>query len=277
MATTIPVAMTIAGSDSGGGAGIEADLRAFWAAGVHGCAAITAITAQNPFGVGLVQGTEPAVLRDQLERVAAAFALRAVKTGMLLNAALVAVVADFLESHPGLRVVVDPVMVATSGARLLDEDAVETLKARLLPLAEVVTPNLPEAAALAGSPLPESKTACLNLAETLAGRHGACFLIKGGHCATRPSVDFWAMPNGTHGILKGPTIPAPLTTHGTGCALSAAIAAQFARGNATFMGVVEAKAYVSSLLADTVPAGRAAVYGFAPPRYGFANIDAHIR
>ena len=248
MATTIPVAMTIAGSDSGGGAGIEADLRAFWAAGVHGCAAITAITAQNPFGVGLVQGTEPAVLRDQLERVAAAFALRAVKTGMLRNAALIAVVADFLESHPGLRVVVDPVMVATSGTRLLDEDAVETLKARLLPLAEA-----------------------------LAARHGACFLIKGGHCATRPSVDFWAMPNGTHGILKGPTIPAPLTTHGTGCALSAAIAAQFARGNATFMGVVEAKAYVSSLLADTVPVGRAAVYGFAPPRYGFANIDSHVR
>lgn len=273
----IPVALTIAGSDSGGGAGIEADLRAFWAHGVHGCAAVTALTAQNPFGVGRVQGTEPAVLRDQLERVADAFDLRAVKTGMLLNADLIGVVADFLEAHPGLRVVVDPVMVATSGARLLDEAATETLKARLLPLAEVVTPNLPESAVLSGQPIPDRKTACLRLAEALAVRYGACFLVKGGHSAARQSLDFWAMPNGTHGVLEGPVIPNPLTTHGTGCALSAAIAAQFARGNATFLGVVEAKAYVTNLLASTVPAGRAAVYGFDAPRYDFGDIAAHIR
>ena len=146
MAKKIPVALTIAGSDSGGGAGIEADLRAFWAHGVHGCAAITAITAQNPFGVGQVQGVAPEVLRDQLEHVAEAFNLCAMKTGMLLNADLIAVVEAFAKAHPEMLLVVDPVMVATSGARLLDDDAVAALYG-LLHRATLIAQNLPGAAA----------------------------------------------------------------------------------------------------------------------------------
>ena len=178
MAEKIPVALTIAGSDSGGGAGVEADLRAFWAHGVHGCAAITAVTAQNPFGVGLVQGMEPEVLRDQLAHVAEAFDLRAVKTGMLLNAALIGVVADFAAAHPGLPLVVDPVMVATSGARLLDEAAVTALRP-LLRRATLITPNLPEAAALLGRDEAAVAAAPCGAARDLFDdRRAVCFIIN---------------------------------------------------------------------------------------------------
>ena len=260
MAENIPVALTIAGSDSGGGAGIEIDLRTFWAHGVHGCAAITALTAQNPFGVGRVQGADPAVLRDQLAHVAEAFALRAAKTGMLLNAALIDVVADFAEAHPALPLVVDPVMVATSGARLLDDSAVGVLTARLLPRATLLTPNLPEAAALLGRPLPAVEAAARALAERL----GVRVLLKGGHAAARASLDLLAAPEGACLAFEAPRVEAPLTTHGTGCALSAAIAAGLALGQSLREAVAAAKAYVANLLASAVPAGRAAVYGFAP-------------
>lgn len=276
MAENIPVALTIAGSDSGGGAGIEADLRAFWAHGVHGCAAITALTAQNPFGVGLVQGADPAVLRDQLGRVADAFALRAAKTGMLLNAALIGVAADFAEAHPALPLVVDPVMVATSGARLLDDSAVGALTARLLPRAALVTPNRPEAAVLLGQPLHAVEAAPQAAARALAERLGVRVLLKGGHAAARVSLDILAAPDGTCLAFEAPCVEAPLTTHGTGCALSAAIAAGLALGQPLREAVAAAKAYVANLLAAAVPAGRAAVYGFAPPAFTSADVRVSV-
>ena len=271
MAKKIPVALTIAGSDSGGGAGIEADLRAFWAHGVHGCAAITAITAQNPFGVGLVQGVTPEVLRDQLERVAAAFDIRAMKTGMLLNADLIAVAEAFAEAHPEILLVVDPVMVATSGARLLDDDAVAALYG-LLHRATLITPNLPEAVALLNWGELKSAADLRDAARELAFELKTMVLVKGGHAARQQSVDAFSLQDGTLLMFEGPRVTRPRTTHGTGCALSAAITANLALGGAPIYAIQAAKAYVTNLLASGISAGKAAVYGFDPPRYGIEDI-----
>ncbi len=258
------VALTIAGSDSGGGAGIEADLRAFGAFGVHGCAAITAITAQNPFGVGLVQAAGPELLRDQLARVAAAFDLGAVKTGMLLNAALAEAAADFRDAHPRLPWVIDPVLVSTSGTRLLDADAAEILERRLLPRATLLTPNLPEAAALLRAAPPTDTPGRRKAARALADRFGAAVLLKGGHAPDAPSEDWLAEPGGALWRLASPHVPTPLTTHGTGCALSAAIAANLALGRPLSEAARRAKHYLLNLLAAARPAGRAAVYAYVP-------------
>lgn len=261
------VALTIAGSDSGGGAGIEADLRAFGAFGVHGCAAITAITAQNPFGVGLVQAAGPELLRDQLARVAAAFDLGAVKTGMLLNAALAEAAADFRDAHPRLPWVIDPVLVSTSGTRLLDADAAEILERRLLPRATLLTPNLPEAAALLRAAPPTDTPGRRKAAQALADRFGAAVLLKGGHAPDAPSEDWLAEPGGALWRLASPRVSAPLTTHGTGCALSAAIAANLALGRPLPEATRRAKHYLLNLLAAARPAGRAAVYAYVPDAF----------
>ena len=272
MAKQIPVALTIAGSDSGGGAGIEADLRAFWVHGVHGCAAITAITAQNPFGVGQVQGVDPEMLRDQLERVADAFDLCAMKTGMLLNADLIAVVEAFAKAHPEVPLVVDPVMVATSGARLLDDDAVSAMYG-LLHRATLITPNLPEAAALLNWGELERASDLRDAARELAFELKTMVLVKGGHAARQQSVDAFSLPDGTLFMYKGPRVAKPRTTHGTGCALSAAIAANLALGKEPQDAIKVAKAYVTNLLASGISAGKASVYGFSSPRYSEKDVS----
>ena len=254
-----PVACTIAGSDSGGGAGIQADLRAFRDFGVHGCSAITALTAQNPHGVSGVMAASPEILRGQLERIAEDFAVGAVKTGMLVDAPRIAVVADFL---PRLRCpwVVDPVMVATSGARLLDATAIATLRERLLPHATLITPNLPEAQALLGDPAPAATLdGQIDAARRLHATLGAAVLVKGGHAKDRPATDILCCAEGTW-RFDAPTCPTPLTTHGTGCALSSAIAAGLALGHNLREAIAAAKDYVFGLLCATAPAGRAAVY-----------------
>ncbi len=254
------VALTVAGSDSGGGAGIQADLRAFRDFGVHGCSAITALTAQNPHGVSGVMPASPEILRGQLERIAEDFDVGAVKTGMLVDAPRIAVVADFL---PRLRCpwVVDPVMVATSGARLLDAAAVSVLRERLLPHATLVTPNLPEAQALLGDDAPaETLNGQADVARRLHADLGVAVLVKGGHAKGRPSADILCSEAGTW-LFEAPAIPHPLTTHGTGCALSSAIAARLALGDSLLEAIAHAKAYVLRLLSATQPAGRAAVYG----------------
>lgn len=272
MAKKIPVALTIAGSDSGGGAGIEADLRAFWAHGVHGCAAITAITAQNPFGVGQVQGVAPEVLRDQLERVATAFDICAMKTGMLLNADLIAVVEAFAEAHPEIQLVVDPVMVATSGARLLDDDAVAALYG-LLHRATLITPNLPEAAALLNWGELKSAADLRDAARELAFELKTMVLVKGGHAARQQSVDAFSLQDGTLLMFEGPRVARPRTTHGTGCAFSAAITANLALGKKPEDAIKTAKAYVTNLLASGISAGKASVYGFSSPRYSEKDVS----
>lgn len=235
----LSVALTIAGSDSGGGAGIQTDLKAFHCLGVFGTSAITAITAQNPNGVRSVQAVDPDVVRDQIDVVLDCFDVRAIKTGMLFSAEIVEVVAERL-GRCGIPLVVDPVMIATSGAALLQNDAIAALRCRLLPCAKLVTPNLPEASLLlerevtAGS----AQAAAVELAERLA----CAVLVKGGHGAAGMAVDWLASAEGVCGI-SAPRVDAA-TTHGTGCALSAAIAAGLACGLGLREAVVQARSYI---------------------------------
>ncbi len=246
----LPVALTIAGSDSGGNAGIQADLRAFHAMGVHGCTAITALTAQNPEGVKGVQQASAAMLGLQLDAILDCYNVAALKTGMLANAELIAMTADKLSSYPAIVKVIDPVMVASSGARLLANDAVATLRERLLPLATVITPNLPEAEALLETRV-GSADAAAEAARALAARYGCAVLLKGGHDETQPARDWLALPaerrqGGGVRLLEisTPAIAAPLSTHGTGCTLSAAIAAALAKGRGVLEAAIEGKAFV---------------------------------
>lgn len=267
-----PVALTIAGSDSGGGAGIQADLRAFRDFGVHGCSAITALTAQNPHGVRAIQATEPAILRAQLEAVAEDFALGAVKTGMLLNEHLIAVVADFRQALPAVPWVVDPVMIATSGARLLAPEAIARLSEKLLPFATLITPNIPEAVALLNETVPPADCVEMRaLAERLADHLGVSVLLKGGHFAQAPALDILVQPGCAPIEFTEATIQAPLTTHGTGCALSSAIAANLALGHPLLQAIREAKRYIVHLLSATHLAGRAAVYAQVPFQPGIRS------
>ncbi|MGB2876396.1 MAG: bifunctional hydroxymethylpyrimidine kinase/phosphomethylpyrimidine kinase [Gaiellaceae bacterium] len=212
--------MTIAGSDSGGGAGIQADLKAFAAAGCHGMSAIVALTAQNTTGVTAVHEVPPEFVRAQLEAVFGDIGVDAAKTGMLFSSAAIETVADFLDEHPVASLIVDPVMVASSGARLLREDAVETLVSRLFPLATVVTPNLPEAEALAGPGTP------YELAERLHGLGAPAVIVTGGHGA-EPVDHLFDGQEHIEIPVERYRIPA---THGAGCTHSATLAALLARG-----------------------------------------------
>ena len=216
----IPRCITIAGSDSGGGAGIQADLKAFAAAGVHGTSAIVALTAQNTREVTAVHELPPSFVRAQLEAVAGDIGIDAAKTGMLYSRPIVETVADWLEEHP-LPLVVDPVMVASSGMRLLEDDAVGVLVGRLFPLATVVTPNVPEARALTAS---EASPA--ELAEALVGLGARAALVTGGH--GEEPVDHLFDGSGHHEIpFERHHVAA---THGAGCTHSATLAALLARG-----------------------------------------------
>jgi hydroxymethylpyrimidine/phosphomethylpyrimidine kinase len=219
----IPRCLTIAGSDSGGGAGVQADLKAFAAAGCHGMSAIVALTAQNTTGVSAVHEVPPEFLRAQLDAVFADIGVDAAKTGMLFSTALIETVADFLAEHP-VPLVVDPVMVASSGARLLQEDAVETLVERLFPLATVITPNLLEAQALV-----PSNTVLLSrweLAEALHALGAAAVVVTGGH-GDEPVDHLFDGEEHIEIPVERHRIPA---THGAGCTHSATLAALLARG-----------------------------------------------
>jgi hydroxymethylpyrimidine/phosphomethylpyrimidine kinase len=215
----IPRCLTIAGSDSGGGAGIQADLKAFAAAGCHGMSAIVALTAQNTTGVTAVHEVPPDFVRAQLEAVFDDLGVDAAKTGMLFSASLIETVADFLAEHP-VPLVVDPVLVASSGARLLREDAVEALVERIFPLATVITPNLPEAKTLAGEGSP------YQLAERLHELGAAAVIVTGGH-ADDPVDHFF---DGEEHIEIPVERHRVRATHGAGCTHSATLAALLARG-----------------------------------------------
>lgn len=241
-----PVALSIAGSDSGGGAGIQADLRAFTTFGVFGATAVTALTAQNPMAVTAVQGTEVGVLRRQIQAARGAFAVGAVKTGMLFSAELIDAVADEL-SDWDIPLVVDPVMIATSGAKLLPEAAISALKNRLIPRAALITPNIPEAELLAADAA-GGRADCRTLAKQLMKAFGVAVLVKGGHSQADCSTDILATPEGIW-RLTSPVIDAP-ATHGTGCSLSSACAAVLAINPATPLidAVRQGKAYVFGAL-----------------------------
>jgi len=240
-----PVVLTIAGSDSGGGAGIQADLKAIAAMGAWGATAVTCLTSQNLDGVRSVQPTDPAILADQIDAVREGFPVRAVKTGMLYSSELIQIVVDRTTHHPPVPLVVDPVMVATSGARLLRDDAVATLRDHLLPLATLVTPNLHEAAILAAREVrsvPEMRDAAVAINQL----GGAAVLVKGGHLAG-DAVDVLFDGEQFH-ELHARRIPSSGADHGTGCTLASAIAAGLALG----LGLPDAVSAAKRLLTDAL-------------------------
>ncbi len=238
--------LVIAGSDSGGGAGIQADIKTITALGGYAATAITALTAQDTFGVNGVHAVPPAFVRAQMRAVLDDIGADAVKTGMLGDAAMIGAICDELAPLAGnVPVVVDPVMVAKGGARLLEEAAVETLLRRLLPLAAVLTPNLPEAQALLGYSV--DAAAMGEAAEALRALGAAAVLLKGGHLPGDEVVDVLATSAGT-AWFRAPRI-ATSSTHGTGCTLASAIAAGLAQGMALHHAVARARAYVRAALA----------------------------
>lgn len=245
---TATIAVTVAGSDSGGGAGIQADLKTFAALGVYGASVITAVTAQNTRGVTAVHDVPAAIVAAQIDAVFSDLAVGAVKIGMLANTAVIAAVAAGLDRHRPRAVVLDPVMVATSGDRLLAPGAVAALLSELLPRAAVITPNLPEAAALLGVEAAADEAAMVRQAERLMALGAGAVLLKGGHGSGPESVDVLVTAAGTHRFAS-PRI-ATVNTHGTGCTLSAAIAAGFAAGMELPAAVSAAKAYVTAAIAS---------------------------
>ena len=245
------VVLTVAGSDSGGGAGIQADLRTFAAHGVHGTSAITAVTAQNSVAVLDWVALEPRMVVAQMEAVASDMDVAAVKTGMLATAAIVSAVAGAIERLRLPLVVVDPVMVAKSGDRLLDRDAEAAYRERLLPLATVVTPNLPEAEALLGRPV-RTLADMREAARALRAMGPRAVVVKGGHLEGDAVDVFW---DGEHmEDLPAPRI-ATANTHGTGCTYSAAIAARLALGQPLLDAVRGAKEYLTEAIRRSYSVG----------------------
>jgi len=226
MTSTPRVALTIAGSDSSGGAGIQADLRTFNAFRVHGASAITALTAQNTQGVSGIHPVPPAFVSQQIDAVTSDMRIAAIKIGMLANASIIDAVAASLESLPDTPLVLDPVMVATTGARLIEPDAVQRLRRQIIPMATLITPNLDEAALLASLPKATSQTEIDHQARILLAEAARAVLIKGGHAGSDESADTY-MSASEHFVVSRPRIPTP-NTHGTGCTLSAAIVAGLA-------------------------------------------------
>ncbi|OJU24771.1 MAG: bifunctional hydroxymethylpyrimidine kinase/phosphomethylpyrimidine kinase [Nitrobacter sp. 62-13] len=244
---TIPIALTIAGSDSSGGAGLQADLKTFAAFGVYGASVVTALTAQNTRGVSGIHHVPADFVTAQLDAVFGDLDVGAVKIGMVADAAVTDAIADGLLHWSPAHVVLDPVMVATSGARLLERDAVEALRSGLVPRAQLITPNLPEAAGLLDEAVAESESDIVRQGRRLLTLGCAAVLIKGGHGRGAESIDYLVTHDGVL-ALAAPRI-ATKNTHGTGCSLSSAIAAGLARGDDMETAVRGAKAYITEAIA----------------------------
>lgn len=252
--TQLPVALTIAGSDSGGGAGIQADLKSFAALGVHGTSAITCLTAQNPKGVRGIQACSPRILREQILAVFEELPPAAVKSGMLYSAPLIGVVIEMFSARHVPPLVLDPVMVATSGARLLKPAAIRLLRERLLPLATLITPNLQEAEVLTGRKLLGVEDLRL-AARELHERYGVAALLKGGHLrGLKDAVDIYY--DGKEELLLSAPFVQGVSTHGTGCTYSAAITAWLARGVALPEAVRRAKEFITQAIGQSQLAGK---------------------
>ena len=262
-------ALSIAGSDSSGGAGIQADIKTMSANGVYAMTAVTALTAQNTTGVTGILDSTPAFLSAQLDAVFTDIFPDAVKIGMVSSAELISVIAQKLRQYGARHIVVDPVMVATSGSRLLREDAVEALKTELLPLAEVATPNIPEAEILADMPIrtPADMEAA---ARKISEQYGCAVLCKGGHDLNDANDLLWK--DGAGYWFNGRRINNP-NTHGTGCTLSSAIAANLAKGMALEDAVRRAKEYISGALAAMLNLG----HGRGPMNHLFDLKSAYMK
>lgn len=250
------IALTIAGSDSGGGAGIQADLKTFSALGVYGASVITALTAQNTLGVTAVHDVPAAFVTAQMDAVFSDLPVAAVKIGMLSQIPVIRAVREGLDRWRAGAVVLDPVMVATSGDLLIAHDAIDTLRTALLPRASLVTPNLHEAARLTGLPMADDRDAMLRQAEALMRLGAQAVLVKGGHGSGPEADDLLLTAEGAswHGARRHPT----RNTHGTGCTLSSAIAAGLALGLDVVQSVRAAKAYLTAAIrsADRLVIGR---------------------
>lgn len=264
--TTIPIVLTIAGSDSGGGAGIQADLKTFHAFGAFGTSVITALTAQNTLGVSGVHAVPPAFVRAQLDAVATDLRPAALKTGMLATREIVDAVADGIEAYGLDNLVVDPVMIATSGDRLLDPGAERAIAERLLPLLTLITPNLDEAALLVGAPV-ETVPQMERAAHALVERGARAALVKGGHLAGDDVVDV-LFDGAALAQWRRPRV-ATHAGHGTGCTLSAAIAAGLAHGRPLHAAVEDALDYVHRAIAQapSLGSGSAPLNHLVPARH----------
>ena len=261
-----PRLLTIAGSDSGGGAGIQADLKTFAALGCFGMTAITALTAQNTTGVRSIHAVPPSMLRDQIDAVVEDIGVDAVKIGMLHSPEIVRTVAEAIDRHGLQRVVLDPVMVATSGAVLIDNPAIAALVKELFGRAVLVTPNLDEAALLVGRPL-SSELDMELAAHELLGRGARAVLLKGGHLAGDVVCDLLMQQGGQPHWMRAPRI-ATANTHGTGCTLSSAIAAHLALGASLVDAVDSARLFVRAALEAGASVKTGA--GSGPLNHGFA-------
>lgn len=260
------IALSIAGSDSSGGAGIQADLKTFSALGVYGATALTALTAQNTLGVTAIHPVPPAFVRAQIDAVFDDLDVAAVKIGMLAERAIIEAVAAGLRERAPVPVVLDPVMVAATGARLISDDAVAALVSELFPLATLVTPNLPEAATLLGREIARTVPEMEEQATRLLGLGAHAALVKGGHGSGEESIDVFMETGGRPQRLVARRHPTR-NTHGTGCTLSSAIAAFLARGEPLARATEKAKAYLTRAIAAAddlhVGKGHGPVHHFA--------------
>lgn len=267
-----PRVLSIAGSDSGGGAGIQADLKTFAALGCFGMTAITALTAQNTTGVSAIHGVPPEMLRAQIDAVMADIGVDAVKIGMLHSSEIVRTVAQAIERHHLSNVVFDPVMVATSGAKLIDDPAIAVLVAELFPRVVLITPNLDEAALLVGQPL-HTPQDMAQAAQVLLTKGARAVLLKGGHLPGDKVVDLLLVPGQAPLWMQAPRIHTA-NTHGTGCTLSSAVAACLAQGATLPEAVQQAREFVrQALLAGaTVKTGQ----GSGPLNHSFAPLAMRL-
>lgn len=254
-------ALTIAGSDSSGGAGIQADIKTMMANGVYAMSAITALTAQNTTGVTAIMEATEEFLGEELDNIFTDIFPDAVKIGMVSSSGLIIKIAEKLKEYDAKNIVVDPVMVATSGARLISEDAVSTLKEYLFPLAQILTPNIPEAEVLSGMTI-TSEAEMMEAAKVIGDQYGCAVLLKGGHKVN--DANDLLYHKGTCQWFYGKRIDNP-NTHGTGCTLSSAIASNLAKGFPMDVSVERAKAYISGALAAMLDLGK----GSGPMNHGF--------
>jgi hydroxymethylpyrimidine/phosphomethylpyrimidine kinase len=268
-----PRVLSIAGSDSGGGAGIQADLKTFAALGCYGMTAITALTAQNTRGVRAIHGVPPQMLSDQIDAVIEDIGADAVKIGMLHAPDIVSTVAGAIDRHALRNVVLDPVMVATSGAVLIDNPAIAVLVRELFPRAVLVTPNLDEASLLVGRPLADEQ-AMQTAAQELLAKGARAVLLKGGHLPGDVVSDLLATQSGELHWMRGPRIPSP-NTHGTGCTLSSAIAAHLALGKPLLEAVQLARDFVRAAMAAGAWVRTGA--GSGPLNHGYAPIAMRLK
>ncbi len=267
--------MTIAGSDSGGGAGIQADLRTFSYFRVFGTSAITAVTSQNPLSVTGIEPVRASAVELQIRTVMAEIELSAVKTGMLFSRSILLAAVRCLAGFPG-EIVVDPVMISTSGKKLMKDSAVEAMKKQMLPLATWITPNIPEAEVLCGHKI-VSLDDCIAAAEECAARWNCSVVVKGGHsgdCSTASDV---VCHQGELRLLETERLPVKKNSdHGTGCTFSAALTALLARGVAWEQALIRAKAFISASLSESVSLSSSGTYAMFPPEKDLGGYEKRI-